>query len=150
MTRTVSDLPLGDLVSEVEKYLELQRQAIARMDIPAANRYFGKLSPYLHAMESSPAGRERLEKYLDDPRPFVRDRAAEYVIHWAPDLAVPVLGRLLVEDFGKEMSVDERSEIRCAARMSLYLHFNIEDFDRNRLIEPLKKYGIDIPYRHRR
>jgi hypothetical protein len=69
------------------------------------------------------------------------------VCAWSPEKAIPVLGRLLVEDLGAESSAHERGDIRLGAKEMLYRHFGIDDFDRNRLIEPLRAYGIDLPRR---
>jgi hypothetical protein len=74
-------------------------------------------------------------------------RAAANVLEWSPEKAVPVLGRLLVEDLSAENSIDERIDIRVEASGWLYRHFGIRDYDRNKLIEPLRTYGVNIPWR---
>ena len=58
-----------------------------------------------------------------------------------------MLGRLLVEQFELELSPQERVELRISAKEALYRHFGINDFDQNKLIEPLRAYGVDLPYR---
>lgn len=149
MTRAISDLPVAKLAEDFLKFQELQRQAIARDDVPAANRYFDKLKPIGDALAASDEGREKLVQFLGDSRPYLRLKAAKWVEKWAPELAVPVFGRLLVEKFDDDVTVDERIEMRYSSRISLYLHFGIKNFDRNELIEPLRAYGIEIPRRHR-
>jgi len=93
-----------------------------------------------------PEGRRELEILLEHRRPDIRLRAAHAVMMWATDLAIPVFGRLLVEDFGPEISANERSEIRISAALALYRYFGVRNYDQNRLIEPLKAFGIELPY----
>jgi len=147
MTRAISDLSADVLRHRFLEYQERQQAAIRAEDIPAANRHAMKVKRYADALAATPRGRDMLEELAGSPLPFVRHRAAQWVVDWAPELAVPVLGRHLIEDFGPDLSVDERLELRISAKHSLYAFFGIRSFDHNDLIEPLKAYGIDLSYR---
>lgn len=119
-------------------------------DIPAANRHFMKVKQYADALVETSAGKHVLEALTQSPLPFVRLRAARRVLNWDPGMAIPVLGRLLVETFDPEISVDERLELKLGARHCLFEFFGVKNFDRNALIEPLKGYGVDLPYQDHR
>lgn len=147
MTRINSEMPIDALLKTLFKYQELQRLALRREDIRAANRHVLKAFAAADALNATPQGRDVLERLLNDTDPFLRLRAAECIMKWDPDLAIPVLGRMLFEDLGNESSPDERINIRTTAKDWLYRHFNIRSFDRNDLIEPLKAYGVELPYR---
>jgi hypothetical protein len=85
---------------------------------------------------------------MDHELPEVRLRAAGQVLAWAPKLAVPVLGDLLVN----WRPTDPRRgyvAVRTEAKEWLYDYFGITDFDRNKLIEPLRAYGIELPRQDR-
>ena len=145
MIQTGSDQPNDALLSGFLKHAELQRQAVTRQNVPEANRQLEKLRPIANRLSATPEGRKGLEALLLDARPFVRQEAAKWAMAWNPERAIPVLGTLLVEEFGDQVTVDERLELRYSARLTLYLHFGIRDFDRNKLIEPLRAYGIVLP-----
>ncbi len=148
MTRIDSDLSTEELMHDLLKYQNLHRLAVRRNDILALNRHILKVSAAADSLAAKiPHGREALEQLLVHPTAYVRLRAAGRVLMWAPEKAVPVLGRLLIEDLGNESSPDERIDIRTEAKGWLYQHFDIRSFNRNDLIEPLRAYGIEIPYR---
>lgn len=146
MTRATSDLPVDTLVQRFQKYQERQQAAIRDRDIPAANRHYDKVKQYADALATTPRGRDALEELARSPLAFVRHRAAWRVLKWAPEIAVPVLGRHLIGDFGTDLSIDERLELSYSAKLSLYHFFGITSYDHNDLIEPLKAYGIEVPY----
>lgn len=147
MTPISSDMPADALLKLLFKYQELYRQAVRRTDVPAANRHTQKVSAVASALAATPKEQEILESLLRHPTPYMRLRAAYRVLQWSPEMAIPVLGRLMFEDLGEDSSVDERIDIHTDAKEILYMHFNIRSFDRNDLIGPLKAYGVDLPYR---
>lgn len=146
MIRKTSDLPVDVLREHFLKYQERQQMAIRAENIPAANRHLLKVMHYADALTETSRGKDVLEELTKSSLPFVRLRAAQYARKWAPDLAIPVLGRLVTEQFEPALSVDERLELRVSAKESLYIFFNIRSFDQNNLIEPLKAYGVELPY----
>jgi len=147
MTRINSDMPVDALLGLLFKYQELHRQAVRRIDVPASNRHVLKIIEAGNALASTSPGRDALEKLLTHPMAYMRLRAAQRVLEWDSKMAIPVLGRLLFENLGEESTVDERIDIRTSAKDSLFMHFGIRSWNRNDLIEPLKTYGVDLPYR---
>ncbi|WP_011580268.1 MULTISPECIES: hypothetical protein [Chelativorans] len=148
MTRQNFSISVSDLLERFHKHQELYRLAVRRQDVPTANRHILKASEYLNALAAlNPAGRETIETLLTHPDAYLRLRAAGSVLSWSPEKAIPVLGRLLFEDLGPTRSPDERLDIRTEAKGWLYKHFGIRSFDRNDLIEPLRAYGVELPYR---
>jgi hypothetical protein len=142
-----SDMLPDNLLASLVEYQELQRQAVRRGDIPAANRHLLKVIAATDALAATPQGRDALKSLFDHPIADLRLRAAASMLDWAPDLAIPVLGRLLIEDLGAESSADEGIDIRLEASGALYRHFGIRSFKRNDLIEPLRAHGVEIPFR---
>lgn len=120
--------------------------AVRRQDVPAANRCLLKVSSCLDAVAGLPGGKALLEKLLDHDEPYIRLRAAGSVMDWMPDLAIPVFGRLLAEDINN-LSPYERLDIHAEAVGWLYKYFKIRSFNQNDLIEPLRAYGVELPYR---
>jgi predicted transcriptional regulator len=143
MTRATSYRTLDQLA----KHQELHRQAVRRQNIASANRQLLKVIAAADGLAASSRGRDILESLLEHRMAYMRVRAAARVLAWAPEKAIPVLGRLLVDDLGAESSIDERIDIRSEATGFLYRHFGIRSFNRNDLIEPLRAYGIDLPHR---
>jgi hypothetical protein len=146
MTRKTSDLPVDVLRERFLRYQERQQIAIRAENVPVANRHFLKVKQYADALTETSRGRDALEELAKSPFPFVRLRAAHRVRAWAPKLAIPVLGRLVIEKFEPDLSVDERLELRISAMHSLCSFFGISSYDQNELIDPLKAYGVDLPY----
>lgn len=146
MTRKTSDLPVEVLRERFVRYQERQQLAIRAEDVPTANRYMLKIMQYADALTETPMGKDVLEELVRSPLPFIRLRAAQRVRAWDPRIAIPVLGQLLIEKFGPDLSVDERLELRINAKDSLRSFFGIRGFDVNDLIEPLRAYGVDLPY----
>jgi hypothetical protein len=147
MTPATSYRTPDQLLDQLVKYQELHRQAVRRKNVPLANRQLLKVIAAADGLAASSRGRDILESLLDHRMAYMRVRAAARVLSWAPEKAIPVLGRLLMEDLGVESSVDERIDIRSEATGFLYRHFGIRSFNRNDLIEPLRAYGIDLPHR---
>jgi hypothetical protein len=147
MTRHDSETSVDALRERFLKYQEIQQLAIRDDDIPKANRNLLEVMRYGDALASTPMGKDVLEALAGNPLPFVRLRAAQYVRKWTPERAIPVLGKLLIEKLPPEMSPDERVELRISAKYSLYDFFGVTSWDTNDLIEPLRRYGIELPYR---
>lgn len=127
---------------------EKQALAVRRDDTPAANRYMKKVNQARNALAAKGnEGQATLEELMQHPMPQVRLDGAVSVMQWAPHLAIPVLGNLIVESKGEGMSVSERVEIAHEATLSLFDYFGTRLYDRDELIEPLKAYGIDLPRR---
>ena len=124
----------------------LYAAAVRRQDVPAANRCLLKVSSRLDAIAGLAGGKALLEGLLDHVEPYIRLRAAGSVMGWMPYLAIPVFGRLLAEEINN-LSPYERLDIDAEAVGWLYKHFEIRSFNQNDLIEPLRAYGIELPYR---
>ncbi len=147
MTHAISDLPVEAIVEGFVKHQGLQQSAIRQEDIPAANRHFTRMKAHADALAQTLPGREALEGLLTSPSAFIRLRAAHRVLSWAPEKGIPVLGHLLVDKFESLLSPQERIELKLGAKETLFGHFNISNFDQNNLTEPLKAYGVELPYR---
>jgi hypothetical protein len=148
MTRKTSELPVEDLVGRFVKAQMKNQYAVREQNIPVANHQVDITMRTAEILIKSAKGRLALETLMSHSEPFVRLRAAQYVRRWAPDLAIPVLGRMLLDEY-EDISVEESLEMIIGAKDSLYLHFGIRSFDWNDLIEPLKPYGIELPFRDR-
>jgi hypothetical protein len=147
MTLGISDQSVGIICGLLLEAQERQQFALRSGNIPAANRSLLKVRKYADALTGSSQGRDALEGLLTSPSPFVRLRAAHRVCGWNPKLAVPVLGRLIYESLPVDLSSDERTELRASAKHSLFNFFKVPRFDRNDLIEPLRAYGVELPWR---
>ncbi|MBO6725700.1 MAG: hypothetical protein JJ911_08585 [Rhizobiaceae bacterium] len=145
MTQNISELPVEDLVGRFVKAQMKNQYAVREQNIPVANRQVDITMRTAEILIKSAKGRLALETLMSHSEPFVRLRAAQYVRRWAPDLAIPVLGRMLLDEY-EDISVEESLEMIIGAKDSLYLHFGIRSFDWNDLIEPLKPYGIELPF----
>ena len=86
-----------------------------------------------------------IENLMRDADPYLRLRAAGSVMSWMPEAAIQVFGKLLVDDLSY-LSPDESLDIHHESKGWLYKHFNIRSFDQNDLIEPLKAYGVELPF----
>lgn len=147
MTSIDSEWPVTRLVKILIDNQEKQALAVRRDNTPAANRYMKKVNQARNALAAKgSSGRAALEALMGHPMPQVRLDGAVSVMQWAPDLAIPVLGRLIAETkYENDMSAGERIEVKHEATLSLFDHFGTRFYDRDELIEPLKAYGIDIP-----
>lgn len=141
-----SEAPVDELVGALMKHQALEIAACEREDVTAANRQTDKLSAILDQLAGTPVGRLALEALLTHEMPEVRLRAAGAVMAWAPEMAIPVLGRL-VADWKPKDPRRGYVPVRTEAKGWLYDYFGVTDFDQNKLIEPLRAYGVDLPYR---
>lgn len=147
MTSITSDTPVDELVAILMKYQRLQVEAMEREDVRAGNRHFDRLSAALKQLAKTSPGRDALEQLLQDEMPEIRLRAAETMMAWDPERAIPVLGRLVAYWRPKD-PLKGYVAVADEAAGWLYDHFGITDYDQNKLIEPLRRYGIELP-RHR-
>lgn len=139
---------LSDLVAKADVLFEKLIVANRGKSNSAYNRAYDRVTKVLNDIEShGDAGRQAIETWLGSDKTLVRFHAARRIIVWNSDVAIPVLGRLLVDPLPSHFTGYERFSIKSSANHSLYKHFDIRNFDRNSLIEPLKAYGIDLPYR---
>lgn len=144
MTSIPADPDVKVLVARLIKHQKLQIAAMEHEDVLAGNRHFDKLySALIQLAETSP-GRDALERLMEHEMPEVRLRAAGQTMTWAPERAIPVLGRLIAEWRPSDRHKGYVS-VRTEAKGWLYGHFGIKDFDQNKLIGPLRKYGVDLP-----
>ena len=146
MTRKTSDM-IDENLSLFLRHLRMRMEALNKLDIPASNRHFLKAEEKAALLIASNAGRQAVEKLLQHPTVHIRLSAAEHVINWAPQTVIPLLGQLLDADLSAIGSADERLDIRVRTKDALYAHFHIRSSDRNDLIEPLRAYGVHLPYR---
>jgi len=149
MKSAVSESSVAKLVEILIRNQQKQALAIRRDDTPTANRYMRKVNQAREMLaQKGSEGRSALEELMRHPMPQVRLDGAISIMQWAPELAIPILGRLIVDTGYEDMSAGERIEIRHDAKLCLYDHFGIRNFDQDKLIEPLKAYGIDLPPRN--
>lgn len=128
------------------KYQKLEVVAQRRNDIPAANRHVEKVTEALNALaEAGKAGRELLERLMNDPDPSTRGRAARRVMEWDPDRAIPLLAKLLYEPLDPESVSVEAVIIRREARFALQHYFGLDMFDPTELPDRLAAMGIELP-----
>lgn len=120
-------------------------EAIRSADIPAANKYALRMTHAVRALRETDDGRCELEKLLANSTPNLRLWAAGSVIAWAPDMAVPVLAKLLHESLGKGASLQENVDIRVNAQGYLARHFGLHPSDLRELPSRLADMGIDLP-----
>ena len=146
MNSPVADAKVEDLVAEFVKHQSLEIAAQEREDTSSANRHFDKMYAVVKKLGNSQTGRSALEQLMSHVLPEVRLRAAGQVMSWAPEKAIPVLGRLVAEWRPKDPRKGYVA-VRFEAAGWLYDYFSIKDFDHNKLIEPLRAYGIDLPRR---
>ena len=124
----------------------LENAAKKRRDISAANRYFDKVSEALDALaDAGEAGRNKLEQLMQDSNPSTRGRAARRVLEWDPDLAIPVLAKLLYEKFGPEIIPFHAVTIGIEAQSALTDYFGLDMFDPIELPGRLSALGIELP-----
>jgi hypothetical protein len=143
MKSIAADPDIERLVERLLRYQQLEIAAMEREDVSAGNRHFDKLHSALTQLAKTSSGRDALEHLLDHDTPEVRLRAAGQIMAWAPNKAIPVLGHLIAEWRPKDRNKGYVA-VRTEAKGWLYDHFGIKDFDQNKLIEPLKAYGIEL------
>lgn len=132
-------------MQRLSKYQALQRAAMRRRDIPAANRYIDEITRALRTLSGSPLGRQALEGLLDHPDPSTRGRAASKAIEWAPERAVPVLAKLLYEPQDPAAAAFEKVGVSLEAQKSLAEYFGLPWHDPRGLVEKLAAAGSALP-----
>jgi len=135
-------------MKDVKLLLENQahwEQAIRKDDVPTANRYALRMTHAVWRLRETEAGRAELEKLLTHPKPNLRLWAAGSVEAWAPDLAVPVLAKLLYEPLEEDGGAIEDVGIRMNAQGYLARHFGLHPSDLRELPERIADMGIDLP-----
>ena len=147
MTRLPSAGDIEGWTKRFLKYQALQRAAMRRRDIPAANRHIDKITEALDMLSASRGGRSRLEQLVEHPDPSTRGRAASEVIEWAPEQAVPVLAKLLYEPQDPDAVAFEKVGVSLEARTALTEYFGLPRFDARELPGRLSDMGIELPER---
>ena len=149
MTQMISERSQFELMEIFMDLQEKRLHALRKLDVPRVNSIVSKLSVVENALSSTREGRTRVENLLRHESPYLRARAAGVVMGWDPAKAIPIFGALLNADLTPISSVDERLDIRLSSKEWLFKHFGIRNADRNALIEPLRAYGIELPYKDR-
>jgi len=135
-------------MKDVKTLLENQmfwEKAIRRDDVPSANKYALRMTHAVRRLRETEAGRSELDKLLTHSKPNIRLWAAGSAEAWAPDLAVPVLARLLYEPLEKDGGAIEDVGIRMNAKAYLAQHFGLHPSDLRELPGRLADMGIDLP-----
>lgn len=131
------------LVDELVEYQMREIAAWAADDTNAVNRNVAQIIKRLDLLKGTRDGRTALEDLMSHELPEVRLTAAGAVLAWAPEKAIPVLGRIVAER--RPPSPDKpRQPIAFDAAISLYEHWGIRSYNRDDLIEPLARYGIEL------
>ncbi|MBN9233098.1 MULTISPECIES: DUF2019 domain-containing protein [Phyllobacteriaceae] len=146
MASPVTDARITTLVSRLIEANELEIAAREREDTRAGNRQVDRMRLVLDELVNSPIGRDTLERLMTHEMPEVRLRAAGRVMGWAPKKAIPVLGSLVANWMPKDPKKGYVA-VGLSAGWKLYEYFGVKDFDHNKLIEPLRTYGIELPRR---
>ncbi len=149
MIHHISEDRIRRLVVRFLEHAQRRIEAVRSLDTPAANRSFLNRVAASDQLVASEEGRRELERLLMHPELHIRVTAACLVLDWAAEKAIPILGSVLDADLSDIPSVDECLDIRLSAKDMLFVHFGIRPGDRNDLIEPLRKYGIELRRRHR-
>jgi hypothetical protein len=144
MTSPFTDVAIQSLVDRLVRHQELEIAAREREDTRAGNQQVRHIGAALDALEASAAGRAALERLMGHDLPEVRMRAARRVMRWSPNPAIPVLGQLAAHWRPKDPRKGNVG-VGFYAGLELYRHFGVTDFDSNKLVEPLRAYGIDMP-----
>lgn len=145
MTSPVTDSSIRVLINRLIEANQLEIAAREREDTRAGNRQVDRMRLLLDELVSDPMGRDALERLMTHEIPEVRLRAAGRVMGWAPKKAVPVLGSLVAHWRPKDPRKGYVA-VALSASWQLYQHFGIKDYDQNKLIEPLRAYGIELPW----
>lgn len=135
----------GKDVESLLRSQSLWENAIRKTDIPTANKHALRMTHIVRALRETEAGRLELEKLLTNPKPNIRLWAAGSASAWAPDIAVPVLAKLLYERLEKEASLQEEVGIRINAKGYLARYFGLHPADLRELPDRLANMGISLP-----
>jgi hypothetical protein len=144
MTSPFTDVAIQSLVDRLVRHQELEIAAREREDTRAGNQQVRHIGAALDALEASAAGRAALERLMRHDLPEIRLRAASCVMRWSPDTAIPVLGQLAAHWRPKDPRKGYVA-VGFYAGLELYPYFGVTDYDRNKLVEPLRAYGVDMP-----
>lgn len=147
MNIRATEYPLGDLISQLVDYTQREIAAWAADSTQSVNRNVLQIRRRLELLKATTEGRAALEELMEHEWPEVRLRAARAVLKWAPDKAIPVLGRLVAE---WRPANPKKGYVPVAfdAGVSLYEHWGIRSYNRDDLIEPLARYGVELARRH--
>lgn len=134
---------LNELVNQLVDYTRREIDSAAAENTPAVNRNAVQVGKRLDVLKSTPAGRAELESLMGHPMAEIRLRAANAVMSWAPQEAIPVLGTL-VRDWHPANPRKGYIPVAFDASVSLFRHFNLYSYDEDDLVEPLRRYGIEL------
>lgn len=138
-----------DIKTLKAKYFALQERQLmvhSPEHVTAYNRLHDRVWLALMAIEDlGEAGRRAIEDMLTHDEPMIRFRAATRVLAWNPHLAVPVLGRLLTEEFPPEARGFRQFSVVAEVSLFLHKHFDVRFYDGSELVEPLRAYGYELP-----
>ena len=135
-----------DTRKNIDRLIDAQMRwdtATRHDDETAIERYAETGVALIGELTQSAAGKTALEGLLFDTSPGLRLAAATAVIQWDPDRAVPVLARLMYEDFTSNAAPWADAGFRMHARIGLLQHFGLSDFPA--LPGRLADMGIEIP-----
>lgn len=119
--------------------------AIRKADIPTANKHALRMTHAVRALRESESGRSELEKLLANSKPNLRLWAAGSVLEWAPDIAVPVLAKLLYELLERDSTPQEDVSIQMNAEGYLARYFGLHPSDTREMPGRLAAMGIELP-----
>lgn len=131
------------LVADFVRSEKLEIAAHARDDVTTANRHAGKAFATRRTLAESTLGRQALEELMAHEIPEIRLGAAISVMTWDSEAAIPVLGQLVATWMPSDPQKGHVA-VSTDAKLALYDHFGVRDFNPNKLIAPLHKYGIHL------
>jgi hypothetical protein len=127
MIRKTTERNSLDLVSELRREQSRWEAAIRCDDDLAVEQAAEHGDALLNALVISEEGRTALENMLSDDSPGLRLGVAAKVVNWAPDKAIPILARLLYEDFDPVVAPWEGAGVRMNARLLLMEYFGLDE-----------------------
>lgn len=137
------EIAVQKLAADFIRSEKLEIAAHAREDIATANRHAGKAFATRRTLAESTLGRRALEELMTHDLPEIRLGAAISVMAWDSEAAIPVLGQL-VATWKPGDAQKGYVAVSTDAKLALYDHFGVRDFNPNKLIAPLRKYGIHL------
>lgn len=140
---------LTDIENLKVTYFALQKRQLmvhSPEHVTAYNRLHDRVWLALLAIEGlGEAGRRAIEDMLTHDVPMIRFRAATRVLAWNPHLAVPVLGRLLTDEFPPHAQGYRQFAVVAEVNLFLHKHFDVRFYDGTELTEPMRAYGYELP-----
>jgi len=109
------------------------------------NKFFDKSRACLDLLQKTKEGRAALEGLLTHDSAEVRLAAANRVLQWNSDLAIPLLGYLSAH-WRPRNPEKGYVPVGFSATLILLQHFGIRNADTNALIGPMRAYGIEMPF----